>query len=247
MTAVSCTLCSSTLSVQSYCCESRSVCGSAPPCPHKWHFVHNLKDSTGDSQEVLNVQLLVRASVLSSGALVWVALCGAQLVPGSSAMDPPRDTAECIGGAPLWRCLWERAKCCMAERSEEEGETVLWAPSSEEERCFRCWSRCFPCRPQRITCHSRCRFFWRNGSPWRGAMPEQASAEGVEPVEKTMMDWQKEAVTDWLQRPYSTLPCAALDKGTQRSWGFKVWSLVWGKWATGRGCAVLICCCFSVI
>lgn len=64
-------------------------------------------ESRGDGWEVLNVQLWVCASVLSSGALVWVALCRTRLVPGSSAMDPPQDTAEHISepGAPLWRCL----------------------------------------------------------------------------------------------------------------------------------------------
>lgn len=68
---------------------------------------HNLKEGRGDGQEVLNVQLGVCASLLSSGALERVALCRTQLVPGSSAMDPPEDTAEHISeaGAPLWRCL----------------------------------------------------------------------------------------------------------------------------------------------
>lgn len=58
-----------------------------------------MKESTGDGQEVLNVRLLVCASVLSSGAQVWVALCRTQLDPGSSAADPPRDTAEHVGDA----------------------------------------------------------------------------------------------------------------------------------------------------
>lgn len=131
MTAVSCTLYISTLSVQSYCCESRSVCGSVPLCP--------TNDSLGTTwkraQEMARKFLMFNFEfVLLCWVQVWVALCRTQLVRGSSAMDTGHSWAYQWSWATSGEGSARKGKCCMTERSEEEGETALSAPRSDKER-----------------------------------------------------------------------------------------------------------------
>lgn len=53
-------------------------------------------------------------------------------------------------------------------------------------------------------------------------MPEQASAEGQQPVERTHDGATERSCYGLIATPMFQFACAALDKERQRSWGFKV-------------------------
>lgn len=129
---------------------------------------------------------------------------------------------------------------------EHQGQRRRRGEERRGRNCFRCWSRF---SLQTRGSHARARADFSEGTAVHGEEPCQKRLllKGCGLHRGPMMERQKETVKDWLQPPYSTLPCAALDKGRQKSWGFKVWSWVWGKRAMGRECAVLICFSFSLI
>lgn len=152
--------------------------------------------------------------------------------------------------AHRWRChlwggvckkgqnaAWQRAVSKKVKQpSEHPGQR------RRGRNCFRCWSRCFPCRPQKITCQSRYRFFWRNCSAWRGTVPEQA--EGLQPVERTHDGATERSCCRPTATPIFHFALCCFGQGEAERMGVQSVELSLRKEGNRKKCAGLICFCF---
>lgn len=74
----------------------------------------------------------------------------------------------------------------MVERGEEEGEnSPLSTTAREGERGIASDAGAGVFSADHRGSHARAGADYSEGAPWRGAMPEQVSAEGLQPVERT--------------------------------------------------------------